>query len=321
MSAGTKSLTDCPSNLKEAIDWILRVTGKDGQSGGQNASQELAKAVTQLLEGVKDINSKITIDHNLIDHLATGLAKFIGYDGAGSSNNIGNGGIAVGKGGGTNQPPLDAGDNSSTKGYKLTYDSSATWQKQVESGGDAEANKTICAKIFLGCVPMIFSALSYLYWRCDKKGNGEWRGMQFSGANKIYELKNFMVGMGYKASELSGNIGQTIVQSVTKDTFEDFKEGIQLAKQAATERAKKENEVKKKIYRGTSSQSSSTSAKPTYTEFLKQLCEQRSVGPLFTQSNDYALQCSRVKTQAPLHDSRNALLFSCAPLLTSLRQT
>ncbi|GIX66387.1 spectrin repeat superfamily Extracellular matrix-binding protein, putative [Babesia caballi] len=46
-AAAGKSLTDCPSNLKEAIDWILRVTGKDGGGGGGN-EQKLAEAITKL---------------------------------------------------------------------------------------------------------------------------------------------------------------------------------------------------------------------------------------------------------------------------------
>ncbi|GIX66097.1 uncharacterized protein BcabD6B2_55330 [Babesia caballi] len=51
-----KDLTDCPSNLKEAIDWIMRVTGKDGR--GSDNTRALARAVKGLLgKAVKDVNS------------------------------------------------------------------------------------------------------------------------------------------------------------------------------------------------------------------------------------------------------------------------
>eukprot|EP00371_Babesia_bovis_P003667 XP_001612314.1 variant erythrocyte surface antigen-1, alpha subunit [Babesia bovis T2Bo] len=49
------SLTDAPTNLKEAIDWVLRVTGKDGKE--LNKETEcicgLAAAVTDLLQSVQ----------------------------------------------------------------------------------------------------------------------------------------------------------------------------------------------------------------------------------------------------------------------------
>ncbi|GIX65325.1 variant erythrocyte surface antigen-1 family protein [Babesia caballi] len=46
------SFTDAPKNLKEAIDWILRVTGKDGDGGGQGntAIEGLSKEVKNLLD-------------------------------------------------------------------------------------------------------------------------------------------------------------------------------------------------------------------------------------------------------------------------------
>ncbi|GIX62163.1 variant erythrocyte surface antigen-1 family protein [Babesia caballi] len=87
-----KQLTDCPSNLKEAIDWILRVTGKDGQnSSSQDGTDALTKEVTKLLDNVKDVDPGFKKDAfekvkqaldggQLITKLAEGLQKFIGYD-------------------------------------------------------------------------------------------------------------------------------------------------------------------------------------------------------------------------------------------------
>ncbi|GIX61089.1 variant erythrocyte surface antigen-1 family protein [Babesia caballi] len=57
-----KKLTDCPSNLKEAIDWILRVTGKDGQ--GSDNTRALAKAVKELLQSaVTEVESSRSTVH------------------------------------------------------------------------------------------------------------------------------------------------------------------------------------------------------------------------------------------------------------------
>ncbi|GIX61868.1 variant erythrocyte surface antigen-1 family protein [Babesia caballi] len=98
LSALVKRPFDCPSNLKEAIDWMLRVTGKDGGQGGDK-SQDLARAITEL-DGFKDaINAavvklkesgddvpqalqKLQVEgtlKNIIDQLTNGLRAFIGY--------------------------------------------------------------------------------------------------------------------------------------------------------------------------------------------------------------------------------------------------
>eukprot|EP00371_Babesia_bovis_P003253 XP_001611900.1 variant erythrocyte surface antigen-1, alpha subunit [Babesia bovis T2Bo] len=48
------SLTEAPTNLKEAIDWVLRVTGKDGKKlGDGECICGLAAAVTDLLQSVQ----------------------------------------------------------------------------------------------------------------------------------------------------------------------------------------------------------------------------------------------------------------------------
>ncbi|GIX63402.1 extracellular matrix-binding ebh [Babesia caballi] len=87
---------DSPSNLKEAIDWILRVTGKDGHdsSHGTTAITALTQQVTQLLSEVGKSETKLgsKLDEiknalgtsgsgNLITNLVKGLQQFIGYEG------------------------------------------------------------------------------------------------------------------------------------------------------------------------------------------------------------------------------------------------
>ncbi|EDO05472.2 variant erythrocyte surface antigen-1 alpha subunit [Babesia bovis T2Bo] len=47
------SLTEAPTNLKEAIDWVLRVTGRDGKENKDECICGLAAAVTDLLQSVE----------------------------------------------------------------------------------------------------------------------------------------------------------------------------------------------------------------------------------------------------------------------------
>ncbi|GIX61167.1 variant erythrocyte surface antigen-1 family protein [Babesia caballi] len=90
-----RSLTEPPTNLKEAIDWILRVTGKDGQDKGgkgEQAIKALTEEVKNLLQGVKGSDPGLsqqefeqvtqalgTGSNGLITKLAEGLQQFIGY--------------------------------------------------------------------------------------------------------------------------------------------------------------------------------------------------------------------------------------------------
>ncbi|GIX61470.1 variant erythrocyte surface antigen-1 family protein [Babesia caballi] len=92
---------DCPSNLKEAIDWILRVTGKDAGSGGPDGTQQLAEAITKLphfkqaisaaaaklkesggdgSEALGKLQDAGTL-RSIIEQLSDGLKGFIGYSG------------------------------------------------------------------------------------------------------------------------------------------------------------------------------------------------------------------------------------------------
>ncbi|GIX62314.1 uncharacterized protein BcabD6B2_17490 [Babesia caballi] len=92
----SSSLSDCPSNLKEAIDWILRVTGKYG-GGGPDGTSQLAEEVKRLLEKVESSGSGLTAEFKqvmsaldggqLIAKLAEGLLQFIGYKSGTFSNN------------------------------------------------------------------------------------------------------------------------------------------------------------------------------------------------------------------------------------------
>ncbi|GIX62717.1 variant erythrocyte surface antigen-1 family protein [Babesia caballi] len=91
-----RPLLDCPSNLNEAIDWILRVTRKDGQGGDSNSAiSKLSVQVQNLLTEVKDFGPGLSTHdfkkikealstsgsgNGLITKLADGLQRFIGYE-------------------------------------------------------------------------------------------------------------------------------------------------------------------------------------------------------------------------------------------------
>ncbi|GIX61546.1 variant erythrocyte surface antigen-1 family protein [Babesia caballi] len=263
---------------------------------------QLAKAVFQLLDGVKDSSTELQSKlaeikgalssgtNGLIDHLATGLAKFIGYEGS----TIGNGGIAVGKHG-TNSEPWKPNENRSGKrGYVYSYDPNMA---TLTFGGSNDTEAQKCAKIFLGCVPLCFYGLSYLYWKCSiSYDKGGWQSLQLSG---IDDLAYFMSGQGFKSSELNGMAGSGIV-GTPYAKLQEFSTGFQEAKQAAQNRADKETKAKETLKIGKSftppSQADqkgkevTSNNNPTYPEYLQALCGKWCNKPsTFTPSNDSSL--------------------------------
>ncbi|ORM41967.1 uncharacterized protein BXIN_1821 [Babesia sp. Xinjiang] len=233
------SLLCPPGNLKECIDWILRLTGKDNGQNGGDKSGDLATAVKDLLgngvetyidtlktkvdeyyKGVIDsaadkkakeelekaqtkATDKLTNDKKvlqkvneqlngsngqLITNLATKLEKFIDKSGG---TGIGNKGTS----------------------YTSSYNSAAKWNEQCEKDN-------LCARIFLGALPVIFSGLSYLYWRCSGNGRataGErWTNQSINSTNA---LGIYFVCCGYKKEDLKSDKTANDIKSLLKDLF------------------------------------------------------------------------------------------------------
>ncbi|GIX60641.1 uncharacterized protein BcabD6B2_00760 [Babesia caballi] len=190
MAPPGKQLTDCPSNLKEAIDWILRVTGKDG--GGHSGTQHLAEAVSKLLDDVKDSSPELkkTLkkikevlnpggNNGLIDNLATGLNAFM------------------------------------TSIYDNYDDSQRVYD---HLNGHLSSVVKNAAKIFISCIPIVFYGLGFLYWKCS----GEWNGQKL---NDNGALKTFMARCGFVAKDLSGYSGSNIATSALGE-FAEFSTAI-----------------------------------------------------------------------------------------------
>ncbi|GIX64778.1 variant erythrocyte surface antigen-1 family protein [Babesia caballi] len=97
---------------------------------------------------------------------------------------------------GTVQPILDAGKKAFLDALKMPnytrmdYNASNT----IQWNSDTTAVQT-CAKIFLGCLPLMFNNLSHLYWKCHASGGG-WNAMTLGGSNGR-DLSYFMYGMAY----------------------------------------------------------------------------------------------------------------------------
>ncbi|GIX62039.1 variant erythrocyte surface antigen-1 family protein [Babesia caballi] len=79
-------------------------------------------------------------------------------------------------------------------------------------------NASTHAKIFLGCLPLIFNNLSYFYWQCRE--NGAWHNQNLTGG----PLSPFMEGHWFRNSYMNENMtGTTVVKNVMDDKFKEFK--------------------------------------------------------------------------------------------------
>ncbi|GFE52781.1 variant erythrocyte surface antigen beta subunit, putative [Babesia ovis] len=225
-TSGHSSLLKSPTNLKEAIDWILRVTNKDGQQGGQDAENhcwcDLANGVTDLLEGVENhldpeekkiVQNIIDVLYDvggtkhvkaLIEKVADQLKDFIGWKGKD--------GELTGQGIGNNT----GGSGNNKKKYESSYDKSATFSDESLGDDSDDSNDKVreaklrCAKILLGVIPFIFSGLSYLYWISK----------QSSDDNYKVSLRHYVERMGYKWDQWRCKSNQEVELDLLSEVFD-----------------------------------------------------------------------------------------------------
>ncbi|GIX65100.1 variant erythrocyte surface antigen-1 family protein [Babesia caballi] len=104
-------------------------------------------------------------------------------------------------------------------GYQSSYQGTTTNELTTSKSPQA----AICAKIFLSCLPLIFSNLHQLYWKCkQEKAQGGWKEMQLNGSGRNgADLKHFMDLMTFSSVRLNGAMtGDNVVSNAFKDLTE-----------------------------------------------------------------------------------------------------
>ncbi|GIX63903.1 variant erythrocyte surface antigen-1 family protein [Babesia caballi] len=234
-TTGKKSLTTPPTNLKEAIDWVLKIKNDN------NAIDKLAEALEELLkhdgsevalkvlekyrlvsksviEKLKPQKSErhFAVPHVILNKLSEGLDPFP----SGSQANIRPEDVVKVKewvssinentltqlitdfAEGLNKfvtPGSGILQNPSNSAYK----SASSWISLTPSA------KTDCAAILLGVMPVVYIGLTYLYWQCE--GTGGWAQEKFdSSGSGQGSLKQYIEALGYTENRNDNN-GQNIV--------------------------------------------------------------------------------------------------------------
>ncbi|GIX62770.1 variant erythrocyte surface antigen-1 family protein [Babesia caballi] len=205
MTSGGKSLTQAPENLKEAIDWVIKI---------KNNTDDLSKALQELLKedgsdvavkvldkyrivSERDVESVGTWALNdqkdnlkrLVNGFAEGLNKFVEKDSGIVQN-----------------PNISA------------YNSATSWNNLTTS------DKRDCAAILLGIMPVVYIGITYLYWQCEGKGGWAQDNLNDSGGSGSNQgtLKQYMVAFGYAEKDLNsskngGNIATQLQSAFSKE--------------------------------------------------------------------------------------------------------
>ncbi|GIX65168.1 variant erythrocyte surface antigen-1 family protein [Babesia caballi] len=210
-SSGAVYDVTVPENLKDAIDWTLRVTGGDGVNEQKYGVRHLVNDVKKLLQtvGLTDFLIDETKLASIIATFAAGFKTFIGYDG---DHQLTQEGIA-------------------SKHYSSSYDKNVTRNSSI----GVKDSKQKCAKVFLGCVPLIYYGVTYLYWRCAnvKCFKHDWDAMSFNGEWDVGNskgitnaLNDFMGAVGYsEARQLSKKDGDRVMRK-TAETLDELNCGM-----------------------------------------------------------------------------------------------
>ncbi|GIX65927.1 variant erythrocyte surface antigen-1 family protein [Babesia caballi] len=203
MGDGQKSgLIEWPEDLKDVIDWFLRVGEMDQGGSGNSNKTKLKDAVEKLVgfgEATKGLGKfKAHSVEGIFNYLTLGLQPFIGYD----SNLRKLTGQGIGRNG--NSP------------YTSSYTNKATWTED-------SSNPTTCAQIFLGSAPILYFGLTYTYWKCSKNQSGHWGQYSLKGGGQS-PLYLFMVNMGFKTTELQNINGSSVAESMARNNTYSFEE-------------------------------------------------------------------------------------------------
>ncbi|GIX64868.1 variant erythrocyte surface antigen-1 family protein [Babesia caballi] len=184
MSEKKKSLTTPPENLKEAVDWVLCMSGNDvvGVSEGKQAIKKLATKVITLITQLKSdsvVGIRFGNVHGVsVGSLLAGDVNGSGY-GAGNYKPIESLGNALR---GLVKPPNGIGKQE----YEYSYS---------DQNPSTSVDNDNAAKRFLGFIPLVFFSLGFLFWMC-KSG---WFKHNFSDG----PIKDFLVEMGFTAEQLN----------------------------------------------------------------------------------------------------------------------
>ncbi|GIX61204.1 variant erythrocyte surface antigen-1 family protein [Babesia caballi] len=230
MSPGQKSLTRPPSNLKEAIDWVLKIKEI-------RATDDLAAALEALLKHdgsevavrVKEVYEKICEKfckdcekhYNHASYLKQYLKKLPTFEPVeGSVAETGETVLKMLKGesgnfkysittlAGSLQTFLgcDTSELMHFNGKGIIKNSEANYNPAYKNAAWIPTEASKCTVILLAVLPMLFLGIAYLHSRCSGSGDKGWNDMSIKGMNgrNVSAFGYFLTEMGFPEGVLNG---------------------------------------------------------------------------------------------------------------------
>ncbi|GIX62550.1 variant erythrocyte surface antigen-1 family protein [Babesia caballi] len=260
--SGGKSLPDAPENLKEAIDWVIKIKkhdvindlAKELDAVLKNDGSEVAMKVLDkyrlvsesVIEGLVDANLKIQAPKNrfhftytALNNLSEGLRPFHPQSQANiSANAVENvkEWVSSIKENTLKTPitELATGLENLKNGIlqnsnDSAYNSASSWKSLTPS------DKNDCAAILLGIVPVVYIAITHLYWQCE--GTGGWDNQDLAASSGDHgSLKQYMAALGYTANPNNKTGGEIVTclagfnelsSGNAKSNYPDFLKALQ----------------------------------------------------------------------------------------------
>ncbi|GIX62809.1 variant erythrocyte surface antigen-1 family protein [Babesia caballi] len=231
MMAVMKTLADAPKNLKESVDWVLRLSGLDLQYGYEyDGTRDIADLSWELNNLLGEDVTKATekkVEPELIETFKKMVNTFKGWlqDGSGPGTNpivklakglAGLVGYENGRISGSGLGRLHA--------YKSSYATVARWKDlSQDKKRDGVMN-------FLAAVTIMYPKLTELYWRCRPEG-GEWHELRLDGEGSTNSsavskdaIKKFLTEAGYDLYQVNchNNQNGSVIASALKSAFQEL---------------------------------------------------------------------------------------------------
>ncbi|GIX65016.1 variant erythrocyte surface antigen-1 family protein [Babesia caballi] len=234
MSEPTKSLTDPPKDLKEAIDWVIKIKNDDN-----NAIRDLAKELEELLKHdgsevafrVKGVYEGICKNFcpgcengftpaRIIKYYLKNLETLEPVKGSGGDDDkkilkrLKDGSTEL-KTSITKLPEnfkafLGCNDSDLKKftGDGIIDKSGSSYTPAYQSAEWKPSEAQDCAAILLGIMPVVYIGLTYLYWQCAPVATNSsdklWQKQNLNGSGCDQgSLKQYMEALGYTENDLN----------------------------------------------------------------------------------------------------------------------
>ncbi|GIX61418.1 variant erythrocyte surface antigen-1 family protein [Babesia caballi] len=235
MTSDQKKLTQPPTYLKEAIDWVLQIKDHAQELAAaldallKNDGSEVAMKVLykyrlvseSVIKGLEDANKKqdpptkpFYFAHTALNNLSKGMIPFHSQSAAHVSRETAEQWVEM-----VQETAVETLISDLAKGFEsfrsgIVQGSNNSAYSNLDRNTHTPSAKTDCAAILLGIMPVVYIGITYLYWQCA--GTGGWHNQKLSEEN---DLRKFMVALGYQSNQLANKNGSTIVSSVMNNMF------------------------------------------------------------------------------------------------------